>query len=90
MTPPVMVPWGTEETVGSTKRIGTELGIFPNAKKCWLIVKQEKEEAARDLFGQTSIDIPTQGPKHLGAVLGSRSYPEEYVNEKAQMIGLAR
>ena len=46
-------------------------------------MKPEKEEAARDLFGQTSINISTQGQKHLEAVLGSRSYLEEYVSEKA-------
>ena len=82
MTPPVLVPWGTEEMVGCTERIGTELGIFFQCEKCWLIVKPEKEEAVRDLFGQTSINISTQGQKHLGAVLGSRSYLKEYVSEK--------
>ena len=46
-------------------------------------MKPEKEEAARDLFGQTSINISNQGQKHLEAVLGSRSYLEEYVSEKA-------
>ena len=66
--------------VGCTKQIGTELGIFPNAKQRWLIVKPEKEEAARDRFGQTSINISTMGQKQLGAVLGSRSYLEEEVN----------
>ena len=68
--------------VGCTKRIGTELGIFPSAKKCWLIAKPKKEETARDLCGRTSINISTQGQKHLGAALGSRSYLEEYVSEK--------
>ena len=68
--------------VGCTKRIGREFGIFPNAKKCWVVVKLEKEEAAKDLFGQVSINISTQGQKHLGAALGSRSYFEEYVSEK--------
>ena len=50
------------------------MGYFPNAKKCWLIVKPEKEEAARDLF--------LQGQKLIGAVLGSRSYLEEYLSGK--------
>ena len=68
---------------GVLNESGPSLGYFPNAKKCWLIVKPKKEEAARDLFGQTSINIPTQGQKHLGAVLGLRSYLEEYVSEKA-------
>ena len=45
-------------------------------------MKPEKEEAVRDLFGQTSINISTQGQKHVGAVLGSRSNLGEYVSEK--------
>ena len=34
---------------GVLNESGPNLGYFPNAKKCWLIVKPEKEEAARDL-----------------------------------------
>ena len=67
---------------GVLNEAGPSLGYFPNAKKCWLIVKPEKEEAARDLFGQTSINISTLGQKHLGAVVGSRSYVKEYVSKK--------
>ena len=76
ITPPVLVPWGV------LNESGPSLGYFPNAKKCRIIVKPEKEEAARDLFGQTSINISIQGHKHLGAALGSRSYIKEYVSEK--------
>ena len=43
----------------------------------------QERRGSRDLFGQTSINIPTQGQKHLGAVLSSRSYLEEYGSEKA-------
>ena len=67
---------------GVLNESGPSLGYFPDAKKCWLIVKPEKEEAERDLFGQTSINISTQGQKRLGAVLGSRSYLGEYVSEQ--------
>ena len=67
---------------GVLNESGPSLGYFPNVKKCWLIVKPEKEEAARDLFNQTSINISTRGQKHLRAVLGSRSYLEEYVSER--------
>ena len=56
--------------------------IFPNVKKCWLIVKPCKEEAARKGFAGTAINVTTEGHKHLGAALGSRSHLEEYVNEK--------
>lgn len=61
---------------------GPGLGYFPNAKKCWLIVKPCREEEARELFAGTAINVTTEGQKHLGAALGSRSYLEEYVNDK--------
>lgn len=63
---------------------GPALGYFPNAKKCWLITKPERENAARKVFGDTAINITSEGHKHLGAVLGSRSFLEEYVEEKVE------
>ena len=63
-------------------RAGPGLGYFPNAKKCWLIVKPCREEGARGLFAGTAINVTTGEQKHLGALLGSRSYLEEYVNDK--------
>ena len=63
---------------------GPAFGYFPNAKKCWLITKPEKEEEARAVFGATAINITTEGHKHLGAALGSRSYFEEYVGQKVE------
>ena len=59
---------------GVLNESGLTLGYFLNEKKCWFIVKLETEEAARDLFGQRSINSSTLGQKRLGAVLGSRSY----------------
>ena len=50
--------------------MGPSLGYFPNAKKCWLVIKPEREKAAREVFGDTAINISTLGQKHLGAVLG--------------------
>jgi len=49
---------------------GPAFGYFPNAKKCWLITKREKEEEARVVFGATAINITTEGHKHLGAAIG--------------------
>ena len=58
---------------------GPALGYFPNAKKCWLITKPEREDAAREVFANTTINITSKG-----AVLGSRSFLEEYVGEKVE------
>ena len=60
------------------------LGYYPNAKKCWLVTKPEKENEAMEVFGDTAIKIWTQGQKHLGAVLGSRSFLEEYMRGKVE------
>ena len=37
-----------------------------------------------EVFGDTAINITTEGHKHLGAAIGSRSYLEEYVGEKVE------
>ena len=31
------------------------LGYFPNAKKCWLTTKPEREQAAREVFRDTEV-----------------------------------
>ena len=63
---------------------GPALGYHPNAKKCWFISKPGKENAAMKVFGDTAINITTEGHKHLGAALRSRSNLEEYVGEKVE------
>ena len=63
---------------------GPALGYYPNAKKCWLVVKPEKLKEANDVFAGTGIKITTEGRKHLGAALGQRSYLEEYVGSKVK------
>ena len=60
------------------------IGYLPNAKKCWLITKPDKEETARKVFAGTAVNVSSQGQRHLGAVLGSREYFEDYVNGKVE------
>ena len=61
---------------------GPPLGYFPNAKKCWSIIKPERQQAAREVFRNTAINVTIEGHNHLGAALGSRTFIEEYVGEK--------
>ena len=56
-------------------------------KICWLIVKPEREQAARELFRDTAIDVTVEGHKHLGVALGSRAFFEEYVGEEVDELG---
>lgn len=46
-----------------------DLGYFPNAGKCWLVIELDKEETARSIFEEKAINITTEGRKHLGAVV---------------------
>ena len=43
---------------------GPPLGYFPNAKKCWLIIKPERKQAAREVFEDTAINV-NRGPQAL-------------------------
>jgi len=62
--------------------LGPDFGYFPNEKRCWIIAKPAKEQNVREVFKETSINVTVQGQKHIGAVLGSPEYLEEYVSKK--------
>ena len=64
--------------------MGPSLGYHPDAKKCWLVTEPKKENEAMEVFGDTATKISTQGQKDLGAVLGSRTYLEEYMRGKVE------
>ena len=55
---------------------GPPKGYFPNAKKCWLTIKPEQEQAARKVFRDTAINVTIEGHKHLSAALGFISFLE--------------
>ena len=50
----------------------------------YLVVKQEHKESARETFADTDVHITTHGKWKLGAPLGSKTFNEEYVNDKVQ------
>ena len=61
--------------------MGPKYGYFPKAAKSHLIVKQQYEQKANDVFAQSNVNITTSGKRHLGAVIGSESYKKEYVSD---------
>ena len=65
-------------------KTGPKYGYFPLASKTILIVKPEFEEKARTIFGETGVKISTSGERHMGAVIGSSEFKEEYVSAKVQ------
>ena len=61
---------------------GKKIGYLVNRSKSWLIVKDEemKRKALKE-FG-TSVNVTTEGQRHLGAVIGSSNYKEIYCSTK--------
>ena len=68
----------------SLQAYGTRYEYHPNASKTHLVVKIEHVARAREMFADTGINITTEGKRHLGAAIGSRSYTEEYVACKVE------
>ena len=57
-------------------------GYYVNSSKSWLIVKSaEIESQAKPIFGNT-VNITLEGKQHLGAVIGSQEYTDEYCAHK--------
>ena len=55
---------------------------YPEASKTWLTVKNDFYEIANTTFKGTNIIVTPNGMRHLEAATGSRSYKEDYMNEK--------
>ena len=64
--------------------LGPNFGYHPNGDKTWLVVKEGLEDAATEAFVGTSVRVTTQGRKHLGAALGSRSFVEQCVSQQVE------
>lgn len=61
---------------------GIKYGYHVNGSKSWLILKtQELSSEAEHVFGD-EVNITAEGKRHLGAVIGTKTYKDEYCNEK--------
>ena len=61
---------------------GNKHGYYVNSSKTWLIMKSKEIEAeAKQIFGN-SVNIIIEGKRHLGAVLGTKEYKDEYCKGK--------
>ena len=63
-------------------KLGPKFGYFPEAKKCWLIVKPDAYDNAKSTFKDTNIKITIEGKRHLGAVVGSSTFKKSICNGK--------
>ena len=63
---------------------GQKFGYLVNGTKNWLIVKsRELAEEAKRVFGE-EVNITTEGQRHLGAVIASQEYKDQYCEEKVR------
>ena len=64
---------------------GPLFGYYPNSSKTCLIVKPEHLRNAEVQFQGTGVQITTQGQRHLGVPLSSKSFVEEFVHAKVNL-----
>ena len=59
---------------------GKKFGYVVKPSKSWLILKHpESLQAAETLFADTSIQITTEGKRHLGAAIGTTEFKDSYI-----------
>ena len=59
-------------------RLGPKFGYFPGGSKSWIIVRENAKELAQTIFDNTKIKITTDGHRHLGAVIGTANFKQNY------------
>ena len=62
--------------------VGHEIGYIPNSSKSVLIVKPEHYARAVETFSASGVVVTKDEQRHLGAVIGTQEFKEEYVREK--------
>ena len=64
---------------------GKKYGYVVKPSKSWLILKHpESLQAAETLFADTSIQITTEGKRHLGAAIGTTEFKDSYIKGKVE------
>ena len=69
----------------SLANVGPDYGYYVNNGKTWLVVKAEHLSEAERIFAGTGVRVTVTGKRHLGAALGTRTFIEEYVQEKVEV-----
>ena len=62
--------------------IGPKCGYFPESSKSWKIIKPGLLQKAVSEFQGTGVKITEDGKRHLGAVISTEDYREEYMIKK--------
>ena len=76
------VAFADDFTVPERSKRSKVTGYFPKPEKSYLIVKDDHLLKANGIFKHSNVKITSTGQRHLGAVIGSLNYKNEFVNEK--------
>ena len=63
-------------------KIGPKYGYFPNGVKTYLVAKPESVDNAKEVFGNTNVQITCFGRKYLGGALGTEAFEKEFIEAK--------
>jgi len=63
-------------------REGKKVGYHVNGSNSWLIVKSSDSASEAETVFRGDVNVITEGKRHLGAVIGSKSYKHQYFKEK--------
>ena len=93
-TPGVKQVWLTNDLAGGGQIVqlhdwynhlsqeGKKYGYLVNGSKSWLIVKSDVlVDEAKRVFGD-EVNMTSEGQRHLGAVIGSQEFKDQYCREK--------
>ena len=61
---------------------GPLIGYHPNPQKSRLITKDKMLGKATSEFKNTGLNITKDGRKHLGSIIGTTSYKDQFISEK--------
>ena len=65
--------------------IGPSFGYFVNPTKSWLITRDGLVSQASESFGDSNVNITTEGRPVLGSPIGKPDYITSFVNQKVQV-----
>ena len=62
--------------------IGPSFGYYVNPNKTWLVTKEKCVSAASTLFGESNVNITTEGRPVLGSPIGKPEFISNFVDRK--------
>ena len=63
-------------------KLGPGFGYYPNARKTWLVTKDQHNKKATEAFDSTGVSVTSHGRPYLGAPIGTRAFVESFVKNK--------